>query len=271
MGDSTMSLHATADYIFGDAAGERELQRLRALEAIFDPATLRRILHVGDLLGKHCLEVGAGAGSIARYLSQHVGSTGRVVAVDTSTRFLRELSDIELVEAKLTEAALEPRSFDLVHGRYVAIHNADFELLIEAMLRALRPGGWLVLEEPDFRAARSVAGPAALRETFDSVNRAILELFTSRGMAPDLGAQLPLLLERRGVQLEAVELEPHTERGGSPLAAMMRLSTEALASKYVATGRATESDIAGYREFTESPLCFGVYYTSVSVVGKLPG
>ncbi|MDX2055807.1 MAG: hypothetical protein SFV15_25615 [Polyangiaceae bacterium] len=39
-----------------------------------------------------CLEIGAGAGSIASFMAETVGLEGRVAAVDMSTRFLRDLA-----------------------------------------------------------------------------------------------------------------------------------------------------------------------------------
>ncbi len=257
------------DYIFEDAEGKSELARLRALEGVFDPATRRRVASVAPLTGRRCLEVGAGAGSIARWLREEVGDTGSVVAVDTSARFLRDLPGVEVVESCVTRADLPARGFDLVHARYVTIHNADGSALIDAMLRALALGGSLVLEEPDFVSARSLAGPAPLREAFDHVNRAIVALFSGRAMDPAWGSQLPGELHSRGLRLDLVELEPHAQAGGSPLARMMCASTEQLASKYVATGHARESDIAGYREFSADADCWGLYYTTVAVVAQV--
>lgn len=43
---------------------QRELDRLRLLESAFDPQPRQRLENVGIIDGWHCLEVGAGAGSI---------------------------------------------------------------------------------------------------------------------------------------------------------------------------------------------------------------
>ena len=75
----------------------RELERLRLLESMFDPRTRELLLATGNLTGRSFLEVGAGAGSIARFMRTEVGTAGRVVAVDTNTRFLGELEGVEVV------------------------------------------------------------------------------------------------------------------------------------------------------------------------------
>ena len=55
-------MHANADF-------DDELGRLRLLEARYDPHTHRRLSMFGPLAGTRCLEVGAGAGSVARWLA----------------------------------------------------------------------------------------------------------------------------------------------------------------------------------------------------------
>lgn len=77
------------DYVFQASEESRELERLQMLERRFDPGTQRRMLAAGLTTGWHCLEVGAGAGSIVRWLEQRVGPSGKVVALDTNPRFLR--------------------------------------------------------------------------------------------------------------------------------------------------------------------------------------
>jgi hypothetical protein len=77
---------AGRSYIYGQ---DRELEqaRLAGLSAQFDPVTIRHLASIGVEAGWHCLEVGAGAGSIARWLAATVGGTGRVVATDLDTQF----------------------------------------------------------------------------------------------------------------------------------------------------------------------------------------
>ncbi|HEY3493515.1 MAG TPA: class I SAM-dependent methyltransferase [Polyangiaceae bacterium] len=170
-------------YIFEGTSDAAELERLRMLEVVFDDKSQQWLRSVGPLLGRRCLEVGAGAGSIAAWLASEVGTDGEVVAVDANTRFLRTLPrEVEVIEGALGIVVLPAESFDVIHARYVLIHNANAGAILDAMLKALKPGGALVLEEPDFSAAMVFTGPSNLRQAFDNVKRAIRETFSARGM-----------------------------------------------------------------------------------------
>ena len=60
-------------YIATDEKDEVELNRLRILERIFDPSTKRHLEMIGVSEGWKCLEVGAGTGSVAQWLSRRIG------------------------------------------------------------------------------------------------------------------------------------------------------------------------------------------------------
>jgi hypothetical protein len=59
-----------------DNSWELARQRLDAIEAWFDPGTIRHLTERGVAPGWHCLEVGAGGGSIAAWLGDRVGPAG---------------------------------------------------------------------------------------------------------------------------------------------------------------------------------------------------
>ncbi len=257
------------DYVFQATEEPRELVRLQMLERIFDAGTQRRMLATGLTTGWHCLEVGAGAGSIVRWLEQRVGPSGKVVALDTNPRFLRgsSSSTIEIMQGDICDTELPLATFDLVHARYVMIHIAEYRKAFERMLRCVKPGGWVVIEEPDFQAARAVTGPEESRLSFGRVTDAIERMFTSLGMDYALGAQLPALFQEYDLSHLTVEHEGHLSAGGSMVAQLMKLSAEQLRDKYVATGKVTEADIEQYCRLADDPDAWAIYYATVAVTG----
>jgi len=60
-------------YIASHSAEAFERERLGLLERVADPITLRRLQSLGVREGWRCLEIGAGHGSVARWLAMQVG------------------------------------------------------------------------------------------------------------------------------------------------------------------------------------------------------
>src|SRR5262245_60645354 len=100
------------EYVLQD---HEALGRLRALEAALDSGTIRFLEALGTCEGWRCLEVGAGAGSIAAWLCQRVGATGHVLATDLDTRFLDALDapNLEVRRHDITTDELPEGAFDL--------------------------------------------------------------------------------------------------------------------------------------------------------------
>lgn len=257
------------DYVFQAAEEQREYERLQTLEQIFDPGTQSRLLATGLSTGWRCLEVGAGAGSIVRWLEQRIGPSGKVVAVDTNPRFLRGrgTSTIEVVQGDICGVELPPEAFDLVHARYVLIHIADYRRAFERMLQCVKPGGWVVIEEPDFSAARAIVGTEESKLAFNRITTAIERMFTSLGMDYAAGAKLPALFQEHHLSQVTVHHEGHLASGGGPVPRLMKLSAQELRAKYVATGLVTEADVDAYCRFADDPDAWAVYYATVAVTG----
>lgn len=75
-----------------DHEWEKERARLASLEAVFDPYSRAAIIATKPNPGWRCLEVGAGGGSVAEWLSSVVGPDGVVVATDLETKFLAAIN-----------------------------------------------------------------------------------------------------------------------------------------------------------------------------------
>jgi 2-polyprenyl-3-methyl-5-hydroxy-6-metoxy-1,4-benzoquinol methylase len=139
------------EYVMAGTEAATESERLALLEAARDPGTVRRLDGIGVHSGWTCLEIGAGRGSIARWLSERVGPAASVVAADIDTRFLTEMPDnVEVRTVDIREDEFEPGRYDLVHCRAFLMHMPDADDTIARLAAALKPGGLLLAEEGDY-------------------------------------------------------------------------------------------------------------------------
>ena len=170
-----------------DAATESK--RLGLLAQRFDAGTIRRLGELGVTDGWRCLEVGAGHGSVARWLADRVGPSGSVVAADIDARFLTGLPDnVDVRELDIRDQDLEPE-FDLAHCRALLMHLPDPDALAR-IVAALRPGGVLLVEEGDFGLLHFGGHPnsAAQNDAHGQILNAMRE---ARIMDGYLGRTLP--------------------------------------------------------------------------------
>ena len=185
-------------------------ERFVALAELFDPWTFRHLDDLGLGEGWRCWEVGAGGVSVPRGLAERVGRSGRVLATDIDVSWIEPAADIVL-EVRRHDVLRDPppsETFDLVHARLVLVHLEDRAAALQVMVDALRPGGWLVLEDADPAlqplACPDERGPA--EELANRLRTRIRTLMVERGADLAYGRTLPRLLREsdlRDVKAEA--------------------------------------------------------------------
>jgi len=257
----------TNEYIFDGNQADQELLRLRMIEAALDQTTLERLQSTGIQQGWQVLELGAGAGSIAKWMTGIVGNSGRVVAVDIKTNHIQHLAGptCQVVTGDFLTVPIDD-GFDLAHCRYVLIHNRQSQAMLKRLCALLKPGGFLIIEEPDFTSARLLnRGDDRSQQR---VNNAICRMFEELQLDPAYGLSLPRKIADEGLRIVRVDSHIHLNRGGDTMARMMGESTKALREKYVATGEADPSDIERYIENANNERFWGVYYSTVSVIAQ---
>jgi len=152
-----------AEYVLGHHL-KGEGKRLALMSELLDPMH-RRYLQSLDAIksGARTLEVGCGNGSISAWLARQVAPDGRAIAVDRDLSLANvHLPNLELRKADIMAEPVEPGSFDLVTARAVLHHVADAEKAIANLVASLRPGGAILLIEPDFLPV-TIAEPPEIR------------------------------------------------------------------------------------------------------------
>jgi 2-polyprenyl-3-methyl-5-hydroxy-6-metoxy-1,4-benzoquinol methylase len=240
---------ATNDAYIYSQSWEQERARLSGLSAQFDTVTVRHLTALGVAPGWHCLEIGAGGGSIARRLAETVGPDGRVVATDLDTRFLTDLpANVEVKRHDLVADPLPADTYDLIHARAVLEHIPARRAVIAGLVPALKPGGLLVLEDVVFgeslrSANERVFAPHAKVALHLRTLMAVAAGFRAIGADSEFGLELPDALEAAGLRDVDAELTARIVRGGSPQAAFYELSLRELGDRLVGAGLLTADDV----------------------------
>jgi SAM-dependent methyltransferase len=257
-------------YVFAD--GEVEETRLSALQSLLDGGTVQTLEQLGVRPGMRVLEVGAGAGSIARWLSERVGPSGRVTATDLDVRHLRAAGlpeNVDVLEHDILAGRALPGSYDVVHARYVLEHVGDVPGAVSVMAGLLAPGGTLVLETSDPATAwlglPEHPDVQALRTAFDQV-------FDDAGGDSYLGRTLPARLAEAGLTgIAGTAQARFLSSWTGPQAESYRLSVAEVADRMVDRGLITRARLESALRILESTPVPFLNHLTITVWGSRAG
>ncbi|WP_165845691.1 class I SAM-dependent methyltransferase [Streptacidiphilus pinicola] len=138
-----------------------EYERLLLLERLCDPGTIRILERLPITPSWACVDVGAGTGSLARWLAERCPE-GQITATDLDTRFLESMprpENLAVSQQDVTTTDFPANSLDLVHARAVLTHLPHPEGVVRQMASWLKPGGFLVIEDPSYLPAQASPYP----------------------------------------------------------------------------------------------------------------
>lgn len=264
-------------YVFDNAAEQPTAQRFTNLELLYDPRTIRFLEATGVGPGWRCLEVGAGGGSIATWLADRVGCAGHVLVTDIGPRFLNALAAAghPHVEVRRHDVAADPLpegAFDLIHARLVLLHIPTAPIALARLAGALRPGGWLVVEDfdPTFidRAFPTLDGPDAA--VVGKAFAALGELLVARGAGRGWGQSLYQRFVALG--LTEVGMEGHlvARPGGSPGARLDAANFTQVREAALDAGLLTAADLDRMLALLGDPACAFASPTLFTAWGRRP-
>ncbi|HJQ02175.1 MAG TPA: methyltransferase domain-containing protein [Jatrophihabitans sp.] len=183
-------------------------RRFQAMSELFDPVTFRHLSAVGLTAGWACWEVGAGGPGVPGWLAEQVGPSGRVLATDIDVSWLPAVgAGFEVQRHELGVDKAPAGGFDLVHARLLLLHLPRRAEALASMVAAVRPGGWLVIEDADPHLQPLICvdeyGPA--QELANRIQAGFRTLLASRGADLGFGRTLPRLL--RAASLAEVQAD----------------------------------------------------------------
>lgn len=240
----TGAIHPPVSPYLLDNAGREAPARFTALSKMFDPGTIRHLEERGVAPGWNCWEVGGGGGSIATWLARRVGTTGRVLVTDLDPRFLEVLNvpNLEVRRHNIVTDPLPEGTFDLIHARLVLVHIPQWEKVLNSLISALKPGGWLLDEEFD---SHSVPPDPAVSpgEVLLKTHVAMARLMADRGFERRYGRLLFARLRALGLTEVGAEARMFMLQSGSAGATLLRANYEQLHPALVDSGYITEREL----------------------------
>jgi SAM-dependent methyltransferase len=244
--------------------GERA--RLALMSRLLDPMHRRHVERLGIGSGARTLEVGCGNGSVSAWLARRVAPDGVAVAVDLDLSLVDvDEPNLELRTGDIVAAAPARGEFDLVTARAVLHHVADAEKALVNLVASVRPGGAILLIEPDFLPV-SVAEPDEVRAFWEGW------LAWSRGQGIDyhIGRRLPPTLARLGLENVEAAAETAVYHGGSPWAVYWGQTVRELRPRLVASGKLDDRLIDTFLDHCADPAWWTQTIAFTAVDARAP-
>lgn len=192
----------TSRYIHGTTPVEQE--RLSLLNRLQNERCLEALALAP---GERVLDLGCGLAQLSCAMARAVSPGGRVVGIEREPAQLAkgralaaQLGDaIELRSGDVLAPPIERAewgSFDVAHTRFVLEHLPEPAALVDVMVRAVRPGGRIVLMDDDHELLRLWPSAPELEELW----QAYFESYRTIGNDPLVGRKLVALLVAAGAE-----------------------------------------------------------------------
>jgi precorrin-6B methylase 2 len=252
-------------------AREETVARFGGLEQVFDEVTIGHLEGLAPGPGGRALELGAGGGSIAVWLAERVGPTGRVVATDLDVSRFRshDLSQLEIRRHDLVADELPSGPWDLIHERLVLQHVPARLEVLDRLVEALAPGGWIVVEDFDTAEVRSTDREAPDHELIVRVAVAFNGLLKARGGASSFAANARRELMRRGLVDTGSSGHVSFAAGGTGFALVIAANTRQVYDELRETGL-SEVELDRFLELLDDPDTIVGSPVLISTWGRLP-
>jgi SAM-dependent methyltransferase len=244
--------------------GTNPMERGRLQRQAEDLAThtVSLLSHVDLDPGGRVLDLGCGPAGSIELFAERVGPAGSVTAVDIDATHValarqrvqdRCLDNVEVLQADGRATGLPSAWFDVVHARLLLVNIPSPEQVVAEMVRLIKPGGWVILQEAD--AAAHICYPP--HAGWDRLTGIFHAGYAVEGADLFIGRKLPALLREAGLVDIGADARADVYPAGHPRRTVLADLVRSMRGKVVERGIVSEEELADVdrqvREHLASP------------------
>ena len=208
-------METSTDYLLG--VSQTELERLHFQHSVWGHVTNKFFDRLNIQKEWKCLDVGAGPGFVSMDLRERVGENGEITVLEPSKFYLewfeqeagkKGWKNITFVNGTAESSQLPEKYYDLIFARWVIGFVSDPEKFLGQLLRSLRPGGVIAIQDYIYEGLSLFprGGP------FEGMPDVIRAYWRSGSGDPDIAARIPMMFRKFGIRLK--EYSPNVLSGG---------------------------------------------------------
>jgi ubiquinone/menaquinone biosynthesis C-methylase UbiE len=214
MPDKTKENSADKDYLLG--VNDYELWRLEYQHGVWKEVTDNFFDRLNVQQGWKILDVGSGPGFVAFDLRETPGTQGQVTALEPSELYLNHFKkhakeqgweNTKAILGTAETAGLPGNYYDLIFARWVIGFVPDPELFISKLMRALKPGGIIALQDYAFHGLFLYPRGG----DYEKLSPAVEEYWKFTGGDLRMATRIPEIYKKLGLKM--IEYKPNSLAG----------------------------------------------------------
>jgi SAM-dependent methyltransferase len=191
-----------------------------------------------------------------------------VTATDLDRDRLPVVDGMTVLRHDISRDPVPSGEWDLIHARLVLQHLPDRRHVVAKLSGALRPGGWLLLEDFDCRHLPAAVAPSEADATlFARVTRAILVVLERAGADLGWGVHAYGAMRAAGLVDVAAQLRSQIWAGGTP-GCLLHLTNSRQLARPLQEAGLDAGTLDRFRALMRDPAFAASFYLMVSTRGR---
>ena len=177
------------------------MERRKIRQDINDGYTTMFIREMNLKQGIDCLEIGAGLGSIAEFVSDIIGENGHIDVIDIKEENIREIekrkkSNMSIYKLDIHDSFFDDKKYDFIHARFVFEHIPDaIDTLNNIIKNNLKVDGYIFIEDAVYNDI-SYTGS----ESFKKVIKSLANLTQKGNTDYSFGRNIKYIFEKNNLK-----------------------------------------------------------------------